>query len=352
MSEIADLLEELDMESWLDYEGIRYKLTRGTRGLQANIRECPACGNSKWKVYFGVETGFGNCFVCGETFNKWRFISKHLNTSNTDTYTYLRDFMTKQGWKPKVEVKAPVDLPTLNLPPSFPLPIKGKNLAYLQGRGIGLDIAQFFHLHYCHSGQFEYLNAEGEKESQDYSKRVIIPVFDMDGNLVSFQGRDITGAAERKYLFPPGFAATGSVIYNAHNAKKSARIVMGEGAFDAWAIKIAMDQDPALREGTACASFGKKLSFDQLQKLAWLKENANLKEVVFMWDSEREAVRAAVIAGLECTRRGIVAKLALLPPGKDPNEVPAEVVRKAIWEAKTITPLSAIAMNLEARKLD
>lgn len=39
--ELQEALETIDMESWLDREGVKYKVTRGSRGTQLNIKECP-----------------------------------------------------------------------------------------------------------------------------------------------------------------------------------------------------------------------------------------------------------------------------------------------------------------------
>lgn len=350
MSELSDLLDELDFESWLEHEGIRFKLTRGKSGIQANIRECPSCGNTKWKVYFGTESGRGNCFVCDTSFNKWQFIAAHLGTSNSDVFQYIKAYAGTQGWRPKVVAPAATKPNELVLPDSMPIPIKGQNLSYLADRGVTLELAQYFGLRYCHSGSFLYRNAYGKPEAQDYSRRVIIPVYDLDGTLRSFQGRDITGLSEKRYLFPPEFASTGSILYNGQNAKGSGRVVIGEGVFDCIATKAAMDEDKVLRTFTAIASFGKKLGDEQVAKLMQLKEGG-LKEVVFLWDAEKEALNAAVEAALNVRSHGLGARIGLLPKGKDPNEVPGQVVRDAIWKSIQVDAQVAIKLKLAARSL-
>jgi DNA primase len=355
-NKLGDLLDELDFESWLDHEGIQYKLTRGKSGLQANIRECPCCGNSKWKVYFGLETGFGNCFVCEERFNKWQFIASHLNVSNANVFRYLESFMQTQGWKPKVQTEhKPAHKPaTLQLPESLPIPINGRNLKYLQDRNVTVELAAAFGLRYSHAGRFDFTAADGRPAFQDYSRRIIIPVLDLDGSLVSFQGRDITGTAEKKYLFPPEFASTGSIIYNGHTAmqKKPKRLVLGEGVFDCIATQAAIELDPVLRSSTlAAATFGKKLGAEQLDKLKRLQVQAGLEAVVFMWDGERAALQSAVDAAVECRGHGIRSLVAKLPKDRDPNEVEPEVVTDAIWNATEVTPQTAIKLKLDALRL-
>lgn len=350
-NQLGDLLDELDFETWLDHEGIRHKLTRGTRGVQANIRECPSCGNTKWKVYFGLESNLGNCFVCDTKFTKWRFITAHLNVANADVARYVENYMRTQGWRPRQVRSNPVTVSELELPKSIVLPTpEGRNMSYLTNRNITKELTSYFHLRYCHEGVHQYQDAYGRLGYQDYSRRIIIPIFDMDGKMVSFQGRDITGTAEKKYLFPPGFAATGSVLYNGQNARKATRVVAGEGVFDCIAIKAALDEDKVLRNCVPLASFGKKLGPDQMTKLKALAAEG-LKEVIFMWDAEKEALEAAVEASLECRANGLSAKIALLPKGRDPNEVAPEVVRQAVWDARVVDPQSAIKLLLLAKKL-
>lgn len=336
------------MESWLDREGLTFKRTRGTSGLQLNVKECPACGNSHWKVYLNAESGLGNCFVCEAKFTKWRFIEAYVGSTARETFQHIEAYMAEQGWRPRQHDHAPVVKPVLELPTSIPIPINGRNLSYLSRRNISIELARFFQLRYCHVGGFAYLDAYGRSAEQDYSRRVIIPVFDLDGQLVSFQGRDITGTAAKKYLFPPLFSATGSVLYNGNNAFKAKRLVIGEGAFDAFAIKAAIDMDPSLEDCAAVATFGKKLAPGQLEKIKRLKSEGALRKVIFMWDAEKSAITAACNAALFCRSHGIEAAVALLPKDCDPNEVDAVVVQEAIKNAADITPMKAISMMVRA----
>ena len=338
-NELEEALDMIDMESWLDREGIDYKVTRGSRGTQLNVKECPCCGTAKWKVYLNADTGLGNCFSgdCEAKFNKWKFIKAHLGSVNTkEVVEHVKTVAQEQGWMPRVRNTAPVrSTAELSLPDSLELPVGGRNLKYLDNRGIHAELAKYFRLRFCQVGQF--------------ASRIIIPIFDLDGTLVSFQGRDITGTAERKYLFPSGFASTGSYLYNGQNAVGAARIVIGEGAFDVMAIKAAFDDEVALREIVPVGSFGKHLSegtaSSQLAKLVALKESG-LREVTFMWDGEKKATMDAVKAALEVRKLGLIVRIAFLPRDKDPNEVAPNVVREAFWKAEAVTPANAARIKM------
>lgn len=353
-AELQEALDTLDIEAWLDREGVRYKQARGASGRQLNIKECPCCGNSNYKVYLNADTGLGNCFSgdCEEKFNKWKFISKYLGVSHRAAIDHIKQVAKEQGWRPPKRQGAAVNLwGELKLPPSLPLPIKGRNLKYLDNRNITSDIAKYFNLRFCLRGAFDYRDERGRPMRQDYSNRIIIPVFDLDGELVSFQGRDITGTADKKYLFPPGFASTGTHLYNGHNAVGAERIVIGEGVFDVAATKIAMDGEMALRDVVPVGSFGKHLSIgdadSQLGKIMLLREKG-LKQVTLMWDGEDRAIDDAIEAGLLLNRCGIQTRIALLPKDKDPNEVPPSVVRAAFWRAEVVN--ASIAARLRLRK--
>lgn len=354
--ELQEALDKLDIEAWMDREGVDYRVTRGARGTQLNVKECPCCGNSNYKVYINQESGLGNCFAgdCEEKFNKWKFIRASLGgLSNKQVIEHIKAVAAEQGWRPPRRTSAAVNYKTdLILPESVALPIKGRNLKYLENRNISNDICQYFGLRFSMRGVFRYKDEEGRNRVQDYSKRIIIPVFDLAGDLVSFQGRDITGEAEKKYLFPPGFASTGAHLYNGHNAHGATDVVVGEGAFDVMATKIALDGDMALREVVPIGTFGKHLSHGddgtQLARLMDLKEEG-LRRITIMWDGEEKAIEDAIETGLLLRKYGFVARIAILPKDRDPNEVPPAVVRNAYWKAEVVNEHVAVRLRLARR---
>ena len=350
--EILEVLDRLDMESYLDREGVEYRRAHGSRGPQLNIRECPKCGNDKWKVFLNAETGLGNCFHgdCEAKYNKFSFIRAHTGLGGRSLDEHITAVGQEIGWQPrrKATVAVKTDLSDLVLPPSFEIPIEGRNLRYLTQRGIGIDIAKYFHLRFCKKGWFKY-KFDGEDKFMKFDDRILIPVFDLEGTMVSFQGRDITGKAEKKYLFPPGFAATGEHLYNGQNVHGTERVLVGEGVFDVMAQKIALDEDVALRDVVPVGTFGKHLSENQIHRFMELHKRG-VRQVTFMWDSEPEAIQGMIKSGLTLRGYGFDVRIALLPEGKDPNEVPTEVVRNAYWSATTLNRGSALKLMMRLRK--
>lgn len=332
-------------EDLLDHIGVDYRRTSGSRGPQFNLRECPLCGGEAWKVYLSVDTGYGNCFhgSCGASFNLWTFAKAHLGTADNKAVGQQFDEIAKGGgWKPKKRAPKPV-VPVisgdLKLPMSLPAGTAG--IPYMNERGISVRHQQEFELRWCKDGAFAYKDEKGNDRKMPFSGRVIIPIRDLDGKLVTFQGRDITGASERKYLFPPRLPSTARFLYNGHRAyaEKWAHIVMGEGALDVIATQAAIDGDRAFVGIGAVGSFGKKLTLDfepgmdtQLQALLSLKANG-LKIITILWDGEKDALKSAVVASEKLTGYGFTVRIAFLPKGKDPAEVEPETVRKAIASA-------------------
>lgn len=349
-NQLNEMLDSFDMEEWLSFEGIDYRMTRGTKGDQLNVRTCPCCGKDDWKVYIGAASGLGNCFSgdCPKgTFNKFSFIREYLlnYSEKVDMSAYLKSFARELGWRPKKITAVAVEMTRddLKLPDYIPIPIQGKNLKYLTNRRVDIATAKYFNLGYISKGYF--------------GKRIFIPVHDLDGNLVSFQARDITGEAEKKYLFPSGFAATGKILYNGQNARGRVNAVLVEGAFDAISTKIAFDDDKELRGVAILGSFGMNLSGDttggaddQLARFIELKA-AGLRQVTILWDGEARAILKALKAGLNLKRIGLKVRIAILPEDKDPSDVDPETLRWCYRNAKKLTAEYALFIKIRQGNL-
>jgi DNA primase len=353
-AELDEILDELDMEHYLDIEGVDYKLTHGSSGMQLNLKECPFCGGDKSKVYINQETGLGNCFSgsCPKgSFNKWSFIKEHIGaTNNKAVVEHIKLFVMQQGWRPikKKGKKVSESWGSPDIPESVPIR-EDDYLPFLKQRHIKPYIAEYFKLRFSKDGIFEY--GFGDLFEQDYSNRVIIPIYDMEGTLVSFQGRDVTGESEKKYLFPPGYSSTGVYVFNANNYDGEEDAVLNEGAFDVFATKQAFDEDDDLRDVLILGSFGKNLSHgsEQSQLFEFKKmQDRGLKSVTIMWDGEKSALKSAGKACELFKGIGLKVYIALLPKGKDPNEVDATTVRRAYYARRSYSKMEMTKLLITA----
>lgn len=361
-----ELSDSLDLEQWFEREGREFKKSRGSSGMQIHAQECPACGDRRWRTYLNADTGAGNCFVCNEKFSKLGFIHWSLGHDPSDTspsgkkawaetFKHVKEALADQGWRPRRTTMVAVEYDEAILPASFPLPTsEGRNLVYLQARGVDSELAKYFHLRYCVGGKFWFKREDGSKGYQIFDGRIIIPVFDLDGKMMTFQGRDITGVFEgsQKYLFPKGLPGTGRYLFNGQSVGRAKRIVMGEGAFDVMAIKKAFDEETTLRDVIPVGSFGKHLSYgsmdgnDQLGRFIQLMK-MGLEEVTIMWDGEVKALEAALDAAELLRRIGLRVRIATLPFERDPNEVLPQTVRDAFGAAQEYTPILNIQWRLK-----
>ena len=89
-----------------------------------------------------------------------------------------------------------------------------KALKYLLDRGVAYSQVLMYKMGFCHSGQYE--------------KRIIVPSFDIEGNLNYFIARDF-GDAYLKYKNPP---CSKDVVFNEIMIDWTKPIVLVEGFFD------------------------------------------------------------------------------------------------------------------------
>ena len=361
---LGEALETIEMEWLLQREGVSYKTSWGRSGKQLNLRECPACHRSEWKVYVGAETGLGNCFsgsCSSPTFNKWRFIKNLFDLEGRRLSEMIRELAREQGWRPTIKTATVSlqDLNTLALPDSTPVWEMDPVPEYLARRGIFRDTAEHFSLHWSPDGQWTYLDPRGFNISQDYSNRILIPIFDLNGEMVSFQGRDVTGQHEQRYLFPPGFASAGAYLYNAVNVPEGTEtLVIAEGVFDVIQTHRALSQDDRTKDMAAVGTFGMHLSSgnpsgdDQLGRLRQLKEERGVSRVVFLWDGERKAAKAAIEASLKLQEVGIRASVGFVRDGADPGSSKLhEIVDAVVNALPCASKLDAIRVAGHAKRL-
>jgi DNA primase len=136
-------------------------------------------------------------------------------------------------------------------------------------RNITVDAIHHFGLKYCPS--HTTIN-----DKRFFTKdRVIIPIKNIAGEMVSWQGRDITGRSRTRYLFPPMFKGA-EYLYNIDGIPKHADyVIIAEGCFDCFGWWMAGAKN-------VVATFGKKISEAQVDMLRYINPTA-----IFMaWDTD------------------------------------------------------------------
>jgi DNA primase len=141
-------------------------------------------------------------------------------------------------------------------------------IAYLKSRNINDGLIRHFQLAFCDTD-----TAYNDKIYYT-SNRLIIPVKDLNGKIISWQGRDITGKSFAKYLFPPGFKGA-EYVYNIDAIEPESYIIICEGVFDVFGWWQAGFKNTV-------ATFGKKISKHQLA----LIKSKRPKVIYIAWDSD------------------------------------------------------------------
>lgn len=350
-------LDKYDAEQIVAYEGYEYKISNGNNGVQLNVKTCPNCGSSDYKVYLNADTGLGNCFKCSFTFNKYKFIKASRGlTAHRDVLQCFANMDSVISYRPKAVTQYRQINKDWVLPQNFKIELEDQVPQYLKDRNVDAKLSKRFDLRLCEYGFYHYKDFSDKDRAVDFSHRIIIPVKDSDGNMVTFQGRDMTGKAEKKYLFPNMLPGTARYIYNSDYAinVRAKKVVLNEGVFDVFAMTQALESDIAYKDFVACGTFGKHLSIsaknfttdDQLSDLFRLKREG-VEEFIILWDGESEAIAAAFEAMTQLNSYGLSSTVAVIGGGLDPAETSHSVLLKAIDERKKPTALDLVRMKLK-----
>ena len=315
MKSIREILKELDIE-WV----------RQTDNV-ANVN-CPFCSRDT-KHHCGIFLDYGNfhCFKCGKvgslfeilkgitglSWHQYLKITKDDKTQSTKGIQTTVSDRIRQKFKSRGQVmhkivneKDFIELPngrkiTQDILPEFPLLER-----FLKQRKITS--------HTCKEYCCTVTSGIGI-----FAHRLVMPIWDGLGRIVTFQARDLTGKADAKYISGKGLHI-GDFLYWSDifgSLLEPPRLYIVEGIFDVWRM-----------ETNAVATFGTLMSKKQAQALT---NDKRIDEVVFAWDSDayKKALKAAKQLATFIRKVGVVK----LPDGEDPDSLGPELVKSldVVW---------------------
>lgn len=260
---------------------------------------CPFCelrvGKEDRQKCLGlqVETGKWHCFRCG---------SAGLLQQLPEDITSLVPEGGFQAERERVRIELPEEFFPLYEEPGWSSLAGEYPRDYLRARGVDDDLGYDAKIGACLRGR--------------YGRRVVVPVYDVDGReLLGFSARAYCADAFVRYLYPEGMRR-GEILYN-HAAlfvETDEPALVVEGVFDALAL---------WPDAVACLG---KPSFRQVEALL-----AARRPVVAVLDGDawREAEALALRLRFEGMRAGFVR----LPPTRDPATVNPEVTRRRARDA-------------------
>ena len=198
------------------------------------IFKCPFCEHHKKKLSVNISKGAAKCWVCDwSTPNLSRIVRRLGNYQQIQEWNELcgiieiNDYSKIfESFDEVIEEKDEI----LELPQEFmTLCTKNNNISsyaarrYLKERGISKQDIQFWKMGYCISGEYE--------------NRVIIPSFNMDGNINYFIARRYDGGGWSKYMNPKN---SKDIIFNELYLDWNQDITIVEGVFDAIKARNAI----------------------------------------------------------------------------------------------------------------
>jgi len=190
---------------------------------------CPKCHHYKRKLEISLVTGKYNCWVCGFSGLNFGSLLKKLNAP--------REYYESIGEIKKIAPKhilenlfeEPKEIEEIhNLPEEFQ-PLYDSNsksiqrkhaLNYLKNRGVSNIDLYRYNIGYCETG--------------DYKNRVVIPSYDINGNLNFYSCRDFYESSWLKYV---NCKFSKDIVGFEMLTNFNEEITLVEGAFDALAVR-------------------------------------------------------------------------------------------------------------------
>lgn len=145
-----------------------------------------------------------------------------------------------------------------------------------------------------------------------YRNRVIIPIYDRNGRLVSYQGRDITGEARIRYK---GCTIEDSVLNYKHTLYGWPGAVDGKAAF----VEGVIDQW-AMGDGFL-ATFGTAVTEQQIREMSYFERS------FFLFDPEKNAQELAQKHAYKLASIGRKVEVIEMDEGFDPGELPEDDIK-------------------------
>lgn len=166
------------------------------------------------------------CFSCGckgsliadckQYFGKSYFdIDKDASSKKVE-WTKGKKFEKKKG---NLDIKYEGDI--------YPVWSIAEAFQYVQSRGILDNFIRDFGCFVVRKWKLSYW-VEGKKEEKYWYNRLIIPICDKDGNVISYEGRDFTRKSKAKVLYPPA-SENQDHLFNLENVDLSKPVIIVEG---------------------------------------------------------------------------------------------------------------------------
>lgn len=306
------------------------------------VAVCPFHDDHDPSLSISEERKMFKCFVCGKGGSVFTFVQEYKHVSFPEAVAQVAEIIGKPiQWD---VAKSNRVLPHQRLYDvvkesasflHYLLMTKGGQPAkdYLLKRGLNEEILTQFEIGYNPSGALlsHYLQQKNYRDEEIieanlarlghsgmydvFADRVVFPIQDATGNYVGFTARDISGAAEAKYIntAETKIYTKGDIVYNAFRArsaiKDAGRVIVCEGVLDVIAFARAGLPFAVATLGTACSS----------KQLAILRSLS--AHLLLAYDGDEAGQKAILRLGKQALKQGFVVTVLANETGLDPDEI-------------------------------
>ena len=337
---------------------------------------CPFHGEKSPSFHCEDRKGRYHCFGCGVTGDHFRFLTELEGLSFPEAVARIADMAgvpmpVMDAEQQKREEKRGTLYDVMELAAGFfedqlQASAGAKARSYLRDRGLSAQTQAEFRIGYAPEGRNilkEYLASKGATRDQieacgmvvfgegiavsydRFRDRVMFPITDSRNRVIAFGGRALSPDAPAKYLNSPETELfhKGQILYNMVRARRACQAQNGEVAKPVIAVEGYMDVIALSQAGfdEVVAPLGTALTEEQMA-LLWRISS----EPVLCFDGDQAGLRAAhraVDTGLPNLQPGKSLAFALLPEGKDPDDLVKEqgasAFRTVLQDAKPLAEM-------------
>jgi DNA primase len=336
---------------------------------------CPFHGEKSPSFHCEDRKGRYHCFGCGVSGDHFRFLTELDGLSFPEAVERIadlagvampaRDEQEERREQQRASLTDVMEMATVFFQERLQGADGAKARAYLRDRGLASATQQSFRLGFAPDSRNalkEHLAAKGVTKEQmeacgltvfedvpvsydRFRDRIMFPIPDSRGKIIAFGGRTLSPDVAAKYLNSPETELfhKGNVLYNFARARKALGKAGPNGEGTVIAVEGYMDVIALAQAGfeNVVAPLGTALTENQME-LLWRMAG----EPVLCFDGDQAGLKAAWRAAdliLPSIQPGRTARFALLPEGKDPDDLVKadgpEAFRAVLGEARPLAEL-------------
>ena len=331
---------------------------------------CPFHADHSPSMSVSKDKQIYRCFSCGASGNAIKFVMDYENISFVDSLKHLAEIggvelnvksFTKQVNK-HTELYEIFDISQKLYQNNINTELGINAKKYLKDRGIDSQIIKEFDIGLSLKNNKQLtdmlenqkikksimlntgLIGENDKGIHDvFYNRIMFPLHDLTGKIVSYSGRLFDGDGTPKYLTTKEteIFKKGEILYNYHKAKdevrKSNKVIIMEGFMDVIAAYKVGIKNVVATMGTAVTK----------EQALIIKRLA--KEIILCFDGDEAGEKATFSCSNELNKIGVIPKIVRLEDNLDPDDYIKKYGEKTFLE-KIENPISILDFKLNYLK--